>query len=57
MSGKFATVNLYDEITENDRIHAENCLTKINALALAEENMERSPREKTKNIDFKRSYG
>lgn len=36
MSGKFATVDLYDEITEDDRIHAENCLNKLNALALAD---------------------
>lgn len=36
MSGKFATVDLYDETTENDRIHAQNCLKRLNALSLAD---------------------
>lgn len=35
MSGKFATVDLYDETTENDRINAKKCLEKLNALTLA----------------------
>ena len=35
MSGKFATIDLYDEITENDRILAENCLKMLDVLALA----------------------
>ena len=35
MSGKFATVDLYDETTEEDRIYAEYCLEKLNALDLA----------------------
>lgn len=36
MSGKFATVDLYDEVTEEDRIHAKNCLKMLNALFLAD---------------------
>ncbi|MGB4312232.1 MAG: ABC transporter ATP-binding protein [Natronincolaceae bacterium] len=35
MSGKFATIDLYDEITEDDQILAKNCLRRLNALALA----------------------
>lgn len=35
LSGKFATVDLYDETTEEDRIYAEYCLEKLNALDLA----------------------
>ena len=36
MSGKFATVDLYDEITENDRALAENCLKRLDASGLAD---------------------
>lgn len=35
LSGKFATVDLYDETTEDDRVYAKYCLEKLNALALA----------------------
>lgn len=36
LSGKFATVDLYDEITDNDKVLAESCLKRLNALHLAE---------------------
>ncbi len=36
LSGKFATVDLYDEITEEDRILAHQCLDKLNAQNLAD---------------------
>lgn len=36
MSGKFATVDLYDDITDHDRILARDCLKKLNALELAD---------------------
>ena len=35
LSGKFATVDLYDETTDRDREHAQCCLKKLNALDLA----------------------
>lgn len=36
LSGKFATVDLYDETTEDDRILAKECLRKLNAIDLAD---------------------
>ena len=35
MSGKFATLDLYDEVTDDDRNLAKNCLSKLDALTLA----------------------
>lgn len=35
LSGKFATVDLYDETTEEDRIFAKDCLGKLDATSLA----------------------
>lgn len=35
LSGKFATVDLYDETTEEDRDYAKYCLKKLNAIHLA----------------------
>ena len=34
LSGKFATVELYDEITDNDQMLAKHCLEKLNATSL-----------------------
>lgn len=34
LSGKFATIDLYDETTEEDRIFARTCLEKLNATNL-----------------------
>lgn len=36
MSGKFATVDLYDEITEEDLNHAKECLKQLDGLHLAD---------------------
>lgn len=36
LSGKFATVDLYDETSEEDLIYARNCLTKLDAINLAD---------------------
>ncbi len=36
MSGKFATVDLYDDITENDREYANHCLERLNIKELGD---------------------
>ena len=38
LSGKFATVDLYDETTKEDIKHGKYCLDKLNALHLANRN-------------------
>ncbi|HZJ98597.1 MAG TPA: ATP-binding cassette domain-containing protein [Tissierellaceae bacterium] len=36
LSGKFATMDLFDETTENDRVYARNCLEKLDAIELSD---------------------